>query len=47
MLKTSDNFYLFQSLNDGEELYVNGDKNTSVRKAFKPAIMLPVVVSYI
>ncbi|RKR84511.1 type IV pilus assembly protein PilQ [Mucilaginibacter gracilis] len=36
MVKTSDNFYLFQSLTDGEELYVNGDKNTSVRKAYKP-----------
>ncbi|MES2275328.1 MAG: hypothetical protein V4592_04850 [Bacteroidota bacterium] len=37
MVKTSDSFYLFQSLTDGEELYVNGDKNTSVRRTFKPA----------
>jgi type IV pilus assembly protein PilQ len=36
MVKTNDNFYLFQSLIDGEELYVNGDKNTAVRKTFKP-----------
>lgn len=37
MVKTSDSFYLFQPLIDGEELYVNGDKNTSVRRTFKPA----------
>lgn len=37
MVKTSDNFYLFQPLGDNEELYVNGDKNTSVRKTFRPA----------
>lgn len=37
MVKTSDNFYLFQALTDGEELYVNGDKNTAVRRAFRPA----------
>jgi type IV pilus assembly protein PilQ len=37
MVKTSDNFYLFQPLEENEELYVNGDKNTAVRKAFKPA----------
>lgn len=36
MVKTSDNFYLFQPLDDNEELYVNGDKNTSVRRTFKP-----------
>jgi type IV pilus assembly protein PilQ len=36
MVKTSDSFYLFQSLTDGEELYVTGDKNTSVRRTFKP-----------
>ena len=36
MIKTNDEFYLFQSLNEGEELYVNGDKNTSVRRAYKP-----------
>ena len=37
LTKTSDNFFLFQSLEDGEQLYVNGDKNTAVRKTFKPA----------
>ncbi|WP_158829393.1 type II secretion system protein GspD [Mucilaginibacter lacusdianchii] len=37
LTRTSDNFYLFQSLEDGEQLYVNGDKNTAVRRAFKPA----------
>lgn len=35
MVKTSDNFYLFQPLEENEELYVNGDKNTSVRRTFK------------
>jgi len=37
MVKTSDNFYLFQPLGENEELYVNGDKNTAVRKTFRPA----------
>lgn len=37
MLKTNDNFYLFQPLGENEEQYVNGDKNTAVRKVFKPA----------
>jgi type IV pilus assembly protein PilQ len=37
MVKTSDNFYLFQPLGEGEENYVNGDRNTAVRKTFKPA----------
>lgn len=36
MIKTSDNFYLFQPLGENEELYINGDKNTSVRKTFRP-----------
>ncbi|WP_345954232.1 hypothetical protein [Mucilaginibacter sp. PAMB04168] len=35
--RTNDNFYLFEPLEDGEQLYVNGDKNTAVRRAFKPA----------
>jgi type IV pilus assembly protein PilQ len=35
MVKTSDNFYLFQPLEENEELYVNGDKNTSTRRTFK------------
>lgn len=37
MVKTNDNFYLFQPLGENEELYINGDKNTSVRRTFKPA----------
>lgn len=37
MQRTSDNFYIFQPLEEGEQLYVNGDRNTSVRKTFKPA----------
>lgn len=37
MVRTSDNFYLFQPLDENEQLYVNGDNNTSVRKTFKPA----------
>jgi type IV pilus assembly protein PilQ len=37
MMKTSDNFFLFQPLEENEELYVNGDKNTAVRKTFKAA----------
>jgi len=37
MTKTSDNFFLFQPLEENEELYVNGDKNTAVRKTFKAA----------
>ena len=36
VVKTNDNFFLFQPLDESEELYVNGDKNTSVRKSFKP-----------
>lgn len=37
MVKTSDNFYLFQPLEENEEVYVNGDRNTAVRKNFRPA----------
>ncbi|SDQ01663.1 type IV pilus assembly protein PilQ [Mucilaginibacter sp. OK268] len=37
MVKTGDGFYLFQPLGENEELYVNGDRNTSVRKTFRPA----------
>jgi len=37
MVKTNDGFYLFQQLDENEELYVNGDKSTSVRKTFRPA----------
>src|ERR1700761_3286110 len=35
MVRTSDNFYLFQPLGESEELYINGDKNTAVRRTFK------------
>src|SRR6202000_1283594 len=37
MVKTNDNFYLFQALDENEEVYVNGDRNTAVRKNYKPA----------
>lgn len=36
LIKTNDNFYLFQQLEDGEQLYVNGDNQTAVRRQFKP-----------
>lgn len=34
--KTDDGFYLFQTLEENEEVYVNGDKRTAVRKNFQP-----------
>jgi type IV pilus assembly protein PilQ len=37
MVKTNDNFYLFQPLGENEELYVNGDRSTAVRKSFRNA----------
>lgn len=37
MVKTDDNYYLFQPLAENEELYVNGDNKTSVRRTFKPS----------
>ena len=37
VVKTNDNFFVFQPLDENEELYINGDKNTSVRRTFKPA----------
>ncbi|MGV8879639.1 MAG: type II secretion system protein GspD [Sphingobacteriaceae bacterium] len=36
MVKTSDNVYIFESLREREEVFVNQDKNTSVRQTFKP-----------
>jgi type IV pilus assembly protein PilQ len=36
MVRTNDDFYLFQSLENDEQVYVNGEKNTAVRKVFKP-----------
>jgi type IV pilus assembly protein PilQ len=35
MVRTNDDFYLFQPLDDNEELYVNGDNHTDVRQTFK------------
>jgi type IV pilus assembly protein PilQ len=36
MVKTSDNFYLFQPLDPDEQLYINGDNKTSSKRAYKP-----------
>ena len=36
MVRTSDNFYLFQPLEENEQVYVNGDRNTAVRRTFRP-----------
>lgn len=35
--KTSDQVFIFQSLAEGEENYINGDNATAIRKANKPA----------
>lgn len=35
LTKTADNFYLFQPLEEGEQLYINGDNRTGIRKTFK------------
>jgi len=35
VIRTNDNFFVFQPLDDNEELYINGDKSTSVRKTFR------------
>jgi type IV pilus assembly protein PilQ len=37
VVKTNDGFYLFQPLEENEEVYVNGDRGTSTRKNFKSA----------
>jgi len=37
VVKTNDNFYVFQPLDENEELYINGDKSTAVRRTFRPA----------
>lgn len=34
--KTNDNVYVLQPLGDGEELYINEDKNTAVKRNNKP-----------
>lgn len=36
MVKTKDDFYLFQPLEENEQLYVNGDNTTSVRRTYTP-----------
>ena len=36
VVKSSDNMYVFQPLNQDEEVYVNPEKNPSVRKTIKP-----------
>ena len=41
MVKTSDNFYLFEPLDENEQLYVNGDRNTAVKRIFKPINSAP------
>ncbi|WP_290304565.1 type II secretion system protein GspD [Mucilaginibacter flavus] len=35
MVHSADDFYLFQPLEENEEVYINGDKNTAVRKTFR------------
>ncbi|QHS56505.1 type II and III secretion system protein [Mucilaginibacter sp. 14171R-50] len=35
--RTPDGFYVFQSLDENEETYVNGDRNTSTRRMLRPA----------
>lgn len=37
LTKTSDNVYVFQALQEGEEVFINADKNTDVRKNLKPS----------
>jgi type IV pilus assembly protein PilQ len=37
MVKTNDNYYLFQPLGDSEELYVNSERSTSTRRIYKSA----------
>jgi type IV pilus assembly protein PilQ len=41
MIKTADDYYLFQPLAENEELYVNGNNQTAVRKLFKPVSPTP------
>jgi type IV pilus assembly protein PilQ len=41
LTKTSDNVFVFQPLAEGEELYINSDRQTDVRKPFKPASQQP------
>ncbi|TDQ11574.1 type II secretion system protein GspD [Pedobacter metabolipauper] len=36
LVKTNDNVFVFEALADGEELYINSDKNTAIRRNPKP-----------
>ncbi len=36
LVKTSDNVYLFQALGEGEELYINSERNTAVKRNLRP-----------
>jgi type IV pilus assembly protein PilQ len=36
LVKTNDNVYVFEALAEGEELYINSDKTTAVRRNPKP-----------
>jgi type IV pilus assembly protein PilQ len=41
LIRTNDNFYVFQPLDEGEQVYVTGDRNTAVRKAYRPVAPSP------
>ncbi len=41
LVKTSDNFYLFQPLDADEQVYINGDKNTATKRSFRPPLNQP------
>lgn len=36
LTRTSDNVYVFQALEEGEEVFINADKDTDIRKNLKP-----------
>lgn len=36
LVKTNDNVYVFEALADGEELYINSDRSTAIRRNPKP-----------
>lgn len=39
LVKTSDNMYIFQSLGEGEEVFITPDKNVGVRKTLKSSAL--------
>jgi len=39
MVKTNDNVYVFEALAEGEELYINSDRTTAIRRNPKPLNM--------